>query len=343
MNDKIKLKRKLRIFWICVSIAVSTFAAVFSGRDIFLSCLKSTYTILLAICIGSVVMAVMEYFSLFKKVAYLTKPLIRFSRLPEVAGAAFSVALFSRTTANAMFADSYRSGAITRREMILGAMTSSYPAVAVNYFQIMFPVIAAIGLAGIIYFSIVNLIGILITVVVLCFSRWYLADGRNSFPAESELIEERPEFRKVMVNFRKRTVMLVSRIIFITIPLYMLTALAARKGLFVFLQQYFPENIKSALSPEIMTVAFARMGSIFAAAGAASELMGRNQMQMWAVVIAFLLGNLLSMPVRFLRKTLPAHAGIFPGYDGVIIASGMQTMRFIFIITSMIMIFPFLK
>ena len=341
MTDKISLKRKLRIFWICVSITVTIITAVFSGREIVISCLKSAYTIMLAICIGSAVMAVMEYFSLFRKVSYLARPLIRFSRLPEVAGTAFSVALLSRTTANAMLADSYRNGNINRKEMIMGAMTSSYPSMAVNYFQIMFPVIAAVGLAGIIYFSIVNLIGIFITVVILCFSRWYL--GGNIATAQNEPENERPPLRTVMVNFRKRTVMLISRIIFITVPLYMLTALAVRKGLFTFLQQYFPESIKSSFSPEIMTVAFTRMGSIFAAAGAASELMSRNQIQMWGIVIAFLLGNLLSMPVRFLRKTLPAHAGIFPGYDGVIIASGMQAMRFVFIITAMIMIFPFLK
>lgn len=337
-----KRKKPFRTFGIFISLGTSLSAGFFVGMDSALSCLGNTVSIILAVILGSLVMAIMEYFNLFNKVSFLVAPLIKFSRLPELTGAVFSVAIFSKTAANAMLADSYHRNIINRKEMILSSMSSSYPSMVLNYFQIMFPVIGAIGIAGIIYFSIVNAIGILITLLILIYSRILLSrSDTDKIQQPSE--EKRASAETVIKHFIKRTTMLVSRIFFITVPLYLLTALAARHGFFEFLQKAFPETLRAYLTPEIMTVSFARMGSIFGAAGVASELMRGNQITLLSVIFAFLLGNLLSMPLRFIRKSLPSTLGIFPGRDGLIIASGVQAMRIFFIGAALFIILPFLN
>jgi hypothetical protein len=242
--------------------------------------------------------------------------------------------------ANAMLVGERKKQRITRREMIFAAMGSSYPSMAFNYFQIMFPVIAAIGFAGIIYFAVMNIIGVLVTFLVLCLARFYLQESKDeASDFEGNDNEEKPSWNTVWKNFRARTRMLISRIVLITVPMFVLTAFAADKGFFKFIQDYFPDKLKLLLSPEIITVAFARMGSIFGAAGIASELLRQNQIDMKALVFAFLLGNLLSMPFRFIRKTLPASIGIFSGTDGFIIASGPQALRLIFILTAILIVY----
>lgn len=337
-------KAKSKIVWITVSVAGSIVIAVFAGSGPVISCLKGTSAIIVAILFGSALMALMEYYALWNKISYFSRPLVRFARLPETISPAFAVAFFSRSAANVMLVNNCREADINRREMIIGAVASSYPSMIINYFQLMFPVIAAIGLAGIIYFSIMNLIGILITVSVLLYARFTLSrPAENEGSRFAEQTEKRLPLKLVLKNFRARVFMLVSRALLITVPLYMLTSMATEKGWFKLLQANSPATVKDIFSPEIMTVAFARMGSIFAAAGTASELMNRNQLNLWTIVFAFLLGNLLSMPIRFFRKTLPANVSIFSGYDGVIIALSGQLLRMLFVILVLLLLLPFVK
>jgi hypothetical protein len=342
VNKLTKIKSK--IIWISISVTGSIVIAVFAGSGPVLACLKGTFAIIIAILFGSVLMALMEYYALWRKISYFSRPLVRFGRLPETICPAFAVAFFSRSAANVMLVNNYQETDINRKEMIIGALAFSYPSMIISYFQLMFPVIAAIGAAGIIYFSIMNLIGILVTALILLYARFSLSEPvKNESPQLAEPIEERLPLKVVMKNFRARVFMLVSRALLITVPLYMLTSMATEKGWFKMLQANFPDGIRNFLSPEIMTVAFARMGSIFAAAGTASELMSRSQLNLWTVVFAFLLGNLLSMPIRFFRRTIPANVSIFSGYDGLIIALSGQLLRMLFVILALLLLLPFIK
>ena len=344
MVNNLFTKAKSKIVWIAVSGTGSIVIAVFAGSWPIIACLKGTSAIVIAIFFGSALMALMEYYALWNKISYFSRPLVRFARLPETISPAFSVAFFSKSAANVMLVHNYRDANINRKEMIIGAVASSYPSMIISYFQLMFPVVAAIGLAGIIYFSIMNLIGILITVLVLLYARFTFSKPvENESSKFTDQTEKRLPLKLVLKNFRARVFMLISRALLITVPLYMLTSMATEKGWFKMLQDNFPDSIKNFLTPEIMTVAFARMGSIFAAAGTASELMNRNQLNLWTIVFAFLLGNLLSVPIRFFRKTLPANVSIFSGYDGLIIALSGQILRMLFVILALFLLLPFIK
>jgi hypothetical protein len=341
MGDKIiGLLKKPSFLWGSFSVFCSILAGLFAGSSIVLSCFKSALSIILAICIGSAAMMLMERYSLFDAISVPLKPLLGFARLPRIAGAAFSIAFFSRSASNALLADERRKENVTRREMIFGAMGSAYPSMAFNYFQIMFPVIGAIGIAGLAYFAIVNVVGVLTTIVIFLSARCMLPamSHPRDIPGEEYGASRPVSWRGAWENFKARTLMLVSRIIFITVPLFILTALVAEKGFFELAQGYFPDKVKELFSPEIITVAFARMGSIFGAAGIGAELLRQNQIDARGLVIAFLLGNLLSMPFRFIRKTLPASVGIFSGTDGFIIAIIPQALRVIFIIIAIFIV-----
>lgn len=79
--------------------------------------------------------------------------LARAARLPDVVGLAMPAALLSNAAANGMLVSSHTAGDIDRSALIAGGMANSYLAHASHSIRVMYPVIAAVGLPGALYFG----------------------------------------------------------------------------------------------------------------------------------------------------------------------------------------------
>ena len=90
--------------------------------------LQASGWILLAVAIGAFVANVIESRNWTGFKSFITKPLLRFSRLPGVCGVSFATAFFSNNAAGSMIATAHAEGKITKKEMFICAITNSFPA-----------------------------------------------------------------------------------------------------------------------------------------------------------------------------------------------------------------------
>lgn len=86
--------------------------------------------------------------------ALLMGRLTRMARLPEIVGLAMPTALCSNAAANSILVSSHAEGQIRTSALIAGGMMNSYLAYISHSIRVMFPVIGAIGLPGVLYFGI---------------------------------------------------------------------------------------------------------------------------------------------------------------------------------------------
>lgn len=276
--------------------------------------------------------AVFEYKAWSRFASFLALPLIRFGRLPEVSGVAFVTALFSNNAANTLVASSHAEGNITRREMLISGLCNSYPAMVSHSLRILLPLLSAIGMAAVYYYSFTFGTGLLMTVVFLGISRSFGGVAATGEGDELETPMERKVYAwsEVFSKSGKRAGGTVVRLLYITAPIYLVVGYMSKHHMFDFWKEFIPESMSQWLSVEVMAVLAARLGGLVNAAGVASGFLVEHKMEPWQIVLAFMVGNVITNPIRTLRRNLPAAMGIFPGRDGLWIVLILQSLRLLF-------------
>jgi hypothetical protein len=264
-----------------------------------------------------------------RAVAKVAAPLFRLSRLKDVSGASFSMAFFSGAAANTMLAEAYEQGKLSRREIILSNLFNSLPTYFLHLPTLFFVAAPFIGRAAVVYVSLTVLAAFLRTIAIVLV-------GRAILPASSEgcavclLTDTRKGFREVLAAVWGRFCKRLPRIVYVTAPIYALFFVLKQQGLFDWLEGLFARKslLLGLLPPEAMgIVAFhvaAESAAGFAAAGA---LIDTGALGLRQIVLALLLGNILSSPMRAVRHQFPYYAGIFkPGLAAELIVWS-QTWR----------------
>ncbi len=98
------------------------------------------------------------------------------------------------------------------------------------------------------------------------------------------------------------------------IPVYLLFFLLNRYGLFSQLEKFIANKawFLSWLNPQSLGIVVLQVTTEFSAGlAAASALLAENSLTYKEVVLALLVGNILSSPVRAIRHQLPYYSGIF--------------------------------
>lgn len=293
--------------------------------------------LLLVVGLGCYLGAIFEYRNWLKTASWLAKPLIKLGRFPEICGSAFLTAFVSNPAANSMIAGAYQDGKITRREMILSGIANSFPAKLSHSVRIMLPVILALGLPAILYFGLQFTGGLLRTIVILIIGR-----TKNAAEISEAIAPETKEltWKETCKKAWKRTRKVMLRVALVTIPIYILVAYLAKIGFFKAWKNSMPEFLTPYLPPAVMTVIAARLGGLLSASGAAFELMEVGEITPYQIVIAFFMGNVITNPIRTVRRNLPTAMGIF-GKDGLWIVLILQTCRLIFALTVIFLLIIF--
>jgi hypothetical protein len=262
--------------------------------------------------------------------ARLATPLVRLAHLQPLAGASFAMAFFSGITANSMLAEGFAQKKITRKEVIISNLFNSLP----MYF-LHLPTMAMIA-APLLKQAAPAYIGL--TLGAACLRTCIMVIGCRIFlpplPAgcvTCEMPQHQPfDLKKIIVTTMARFAKRKQRIALITVPIYVLVFYASDLGLFTRLQAAIATHarILSWFPTEALGVIILQISGEFSAgAAAAGALLENGLISVKAIVLALVVGNILSSPMRAFRHQLPVYAGIFkPGLALQLIAAN-QCLR----------------
>ncbi|MEG1507353.1 MAG: hypothetical protein RR373_01815 [Akkermansia sp.] len=256
----------------------------------------------------------------------------RFSRmmhLPAIVGIAMPTALYSNTAANSMLVSSHAEGKIGHSSLIVGGMANSYLSYLSHSLRVMYPVIGAIGIPGILYFGGQFTTGLLFILCLLLWHRRKLIKG-NPTPEEStgESMHQDPlSWPSTFKKGAERVLTLLFRMLLISVPLMIFVEWLMKNGVFDFWEKYVPDWINRIFPPELMGIVAAQMGGLVQASVVAANLRDHGVVTNVQIILAMLVANAIGNPFRAMRRNLPSALGIFPAKEAFTIVVGMQLSR----------------
>lgn len=289
-------------------------AAVFDAATLWsglgLPLIRLIFFISLGLFIGNLI----ETLNWTHAMARLAAPLVRMARLKDITGASFSLAFFSGVAANTMLAEAYEQGKLSKREVVFSNLFNSLPTYFLHLPTIFFIAAPFIGSAAVLYVGLTAFAAVLRTGFIVILGRLVLPplpegcvvcqlkdDGGFGF---------RQALAKTMQRFKKR----LPKIVYFTVPIYILFYFLRVYGIFDMFEAWASENVRvlAWLPPEAMSiVVFHMVAESTAGLAAAGALLGAGTMGTSQVVLALLAGNVLSSPMRAFRHQFPYYAGIF--------------------------------
>lgn len=280
-------------------------------HGLFWPLIRLTFFISVGLLVGNLI----ESLHWTRHAAKLAAPLARRARLKDVSAASFSMAFFSGIAANTMLAEAHERGDISDRELILSNLFNSLPTYFLHLPTIFFIAAPFIGNTAAVYVGLTAFAAILRTVTITVSGRYLLPPlTEGCLPCRLDEMEAKRKkssaFRKTWDRFLKR----LPKVIYITVPIYTLFFVVKQLGLFGWLQGMMAgqTGVFSFLPPEALSIVAFHMASEFTAGLAvASALIADANLTQAQVVLALLLGNILSSPMRAFRHQFPYYAGIF--------------------------------
>ena len=301
-----------------------TLSALWHGLAVPLS------RLLISISIGLFVGTLIEALQWTRGVAKVAQPLVRLGRLKDVAGASFSLAFFSGAAANTMLSEAYDRGEMTKREIVLSNLFNSLPTYFLHLPTLFFIAAPFIGPAAGLYVGLTVLAAFMRTLAIVLLGRLTLPplpEGCVScLLAEDKRWDWRGALDKTWKRFKRR----LPRMVFYTIPIYVAFFFLKRWGVFDMMEDYMAHHVAflSWLPPQAMgIIVFHMAAETTAGYAAAGAMVATGGLTLKQLVLALLVGNILSSPVRAVRHQFPYYAGIFkPGLALNLIVSN-QALR----------------
>ncbi len=272
--------------------------------------LRLVFFISLGLMIGNLI----ESLNWTHGVARLASPLVRRAHLSDITGASFSMAFFSAVTANTMLSEAYEQKKISKQELVFSNLFNSLPTYFLHLPTLFFLAIPLIKETAFVYVGLTLFASFLRTVSILLVARMTFP-GSKEHCISCRLDENRVNslaqaFHNAWLRFKKR----INRIILITVPVYTAVFLLNRIGVFNLLEEWLARHVKllAWLDPKSLgVVALQLTAEISAGLAAAGALLDNGSLETRQVVLALLVGNVLSSPMRAVRHQFPFYAGVF--------------------------------
>lgn len=266
------------------------------------------------VSLGLFVANVIEALNWTRAMARLAQPLVRLGHMKDITGASFSMAFFSGVAANSMLAEHYDQGNLTKRELVLSNLFNSLPTYFLHLPTVFFITLPFIGSAAVIYVGLTVASAVVRTAFTILLGRILLPplpEGCVVCRLEEDKARTwKSALRKAWRRFKKR----IWKIATITVPIYIAVFIAKKFGFFDMLEGFMAEYVKglSFLPPAAMSIVVFHVAAEFTAGlAAAGSLMQAGSLTVNQIVIALLVGNVISSPMRAFRHQFPYYAGIF--------------------------------
>lgn len=294
---------------------------------LFWPLIRLTFFISVGLFVGNLI----ESLHWTRYAAKLAAPLAKRARLQDVSAASFSMAFFSGITANTMLSEAHEKGTISDRELVLSNLFNSLPTYFLHLPTIFFIAAPFIGSAAAVYVGLTAFAAILRTFAIVISGKFLLPPlPEGCLPCRLDEMDEKRDksspLKKTIARFKKR----LPKVLYLTAPIYTLFFILKQLGMFAWLQDMMAGQVGlfSFLPPEALGIVAFHMAAEFtaglAAAGAMITDSGLTEVQ---VVLALMLGNLLSSPMRAFRHQFPYYAGIFKPRMAFRLIAYNQTLR----------------
>lgn len=301
-------------------------------RELWLHLFWPLARLLFLVSLGIVAANFIEALNWTHRLARLTWPLVRLGRLSAVSGASFSMAFFSGVTSNTMLAEAFAKGQLGRKELVLANLFNSLPRFFLHLPTVFFLTLPLIKGAALLYVGLTFCAAMLQTVLVVIAGRVLLpplVPGQEANGCVSpEKIGWRQAMEKSLTRFRKR----IKRILFFIAPVYVFFFLLNRYGVFEAIEQFLATRVwfLAWLQPQSLAIVMAHVSAEFSAGlAAASALLAGNSLGYREVVLALLVGNILSTPIRAVRHQFPYYVGIFSPGLAIELVGVSQVLRMV--------------
>ena len=271
--------------------------------------------LLVFISLGLLVANFIEALSWTRWIALLAKPLARLGHMSDTAGASFSMAIFSGVAANTLLAEAYDKQTMSKKELVIANLFNSLPTYFTHLPTIFFITFPLIHAAAFIYVGMTVAAAILRTLSIVLVGRLILPQAA-SMPATPDVVERRTPVdwqgaaHKSWKRFRKR----IRKIIKFTVPIYVAIFIMHRVGYFRELETFAAQYLELIpwLSPQAMGIITLHLAAeLTAGVAAAGALLQEGALSQREIILALLVGNILSSPLRAVRHQFPYYAGIF--------------------------------
>lgn len=273
--------------------------------------IRLTFFISLGLLVGNLI----ESLHWTRYAAKLAEPLARRARLQDISAASFSMAFFSGITANTMLAEAHDKGQISDRELVLSNLFNALPTYFLHLPTIFFIAAPFIGRAAAVYVGLTAFAAVLRTTAIVFTGKFLLPPlPEGCLPCRLDEMDEKRDktsaLKKTWQRFKKR----LPKVLYLTCPIYTLFFVIKQLGLFAWLQDTMAGSISlfTFLPPEALGIVVFHMAAEFTAGlAAAGAMMSDTALTQTQVVLALMLGNVLSSPMRAFRHQFPYYAGIF--------------------------------
>ncbi|MFP5239333.1 MAG: hypothetical protein ACLGQW_05835 [Acidobacteriota bacterium] len=269
--------------------------------------------LLLTLSISLLVANLIETLNWTRYLARFARPLVRLGNMQDVVGASFSLAFFSGMAANTMLAEAHQQGKLSDRELILANLFNSLPTYFLHMPTMVLVAMPFLGSAGAVYVGLTLGAALLRTLLIVLMGRAVLPPQEEGC-LECQLPEKGPTWREALHKSWRRFKKRIVKICLITAPIYAGMVALNNWGFFTAAESFLAEHMGSVqwLSPKAASIVVFGMAAEFTAGlAAAGALLNTGELPMKEIVLALLLGNLLSTPMRAFRHQFPYYAGIF--------------------------------
>ncbi len=286
--------------------------------------------ILFFVSVGLMIANLIEALNWTHVMARFATPLTRMSHLRDVSGASFSMAFFSGVSANSMLAEYYESGKLTKKELILSNLFNSLPTYFLHLPTVFFITLPFLGSAAVVYVLLTLGAAVMRTVCTVLLGRIILPKPQEQCVTCVLDEQKNRTWREALRTSWKRFKQRIKKIIYFTVPIYILIFIFNRMGMFKVLSKFLADHVSilSFLSPEALGIVVFHVAAEFTAGlAAASALLQKGDLGAREVILALLVGNILSSPIRAFRHQFPYYAGIFKPQVAFRLIFYNQTLR----------------
>lgn len=269
-------------------------------------------------------------------IGFLARPLTKLGHMSDVSGASFSTAIFSGVAANTILAEAYDKKELSKKELIIANLFNSLPTYFIHLPTMFFITVPLIHGAAFIYIGMTLAAAVLRTLSIVVISRVIqpkpekITQPEDNQPQKGK-IDWQAAIAKSWKRFRRR----IKKIITFTVPIYTLIFIMHRVGYFRELELFAAEYLTLIpwLSPQAMGIITLHLAAeLTAGLAAAGALLQEGALSQREIILALLVGNVLSSPIRAIRHQFPYYAGIFKPAVAAQLIFFSQTFRIVSLI-----------
>ncbi len=270
--------------------------------------------LLLGLAVGLLVANLLEALRWTRHLARLAAPLAQAAHLREVAGASFSLAFVSPAAANGLLSDSHNLGELSSNELMLANLFNSLPAYLVHTPTIFLLTWPVLGTPALVYVGLTFIAAAGRTGFTVVLSRWLLPPPPPGCIACQNIKQAGTSWREALNKAWRRFLRRLPKLVYFTAPIYVLMFCMQRYGYFALAEAWLADHMGwlSFLKPQAMGIIVLHLAAeLGAALGAAGSVLQTGGLSPRDVVLALMVGNILSTPMRAIRHQLPSYAGFF--------------------------------